>query len=544
MIFSLAGSSKQASSVADAVSHGKGRFINMGKNIVFFADGTWNDPASKTNVHKLFEVLAGDDDRRVPRDGNIDVHSIRNAKNQVAYYVNGVGARGTHEQILGGTMGVGLHARVLDGYLLISRAYKPGDKIYLFGFSRGAYTVRSLAGLIAAVGLMPARQARSRGTRARANELWWRFKNGERTAQADAPDRNDPAPIVLIGVWDTVGSLGIPFFNGVHAFDWLEKKFFDFADKDLNKRVQYGRHALAIDESRADFKPTLWNAREGIEQRWFVGVHSDVGGGYPRCGLSDITLGWMIAEAANLGLVIDRSKTAGLAPDVLQDRHDETQKFIWQIRPHGPRDIPMSALFYPSVEERLADREDYRPASLVQFRQFSRFFTPATTKKKEKLIAPDICGPTLCLAPGKSVIVEVFAARWWNSTGLEVSAGESYRITAKDKWTDWHYTTDADGYEKRNLRPLCWARRVRDAPWFRLIASVAHDPTLETNTPSFWKATIDSFTGLDSGAQLVAIGKSGQIKIEHDGYLYLFANDAVATYENNSGSLTVEVKRM
>jgi uncharacterized protein (DUF2235 family) len=308
----------------------------MPKNIVFFADGTGNDRAHgfKTNVAKLSDraenmrVSAGgptwQDLSGSALDAEVDHPDIR----QITSYDAGVGTE--MGDLVSRATGSGISRNIQDGYDFIVRFYAPEDRIFLFGFSRGAYTVRSLAGLIGLCGIA------QRGTRdggdlrhdrvARAktaSEAYAVYKTGSGQGEAGREARltaakafrkthayvehRDPAARApyFIGVWDTVRSLGVP----LGYKDW-ELSFWPhrFHDHDLNAYVRYAFHALSIDDRRQQFLPTLWNeptkAQETgdpvgqvFEQVWFPGVHSDVGGGYHDSGLSDIALDWMIDKA-------------------------------------------------------------------------------------------------------------------------------------------------------------------------------------------------------------------------------------------------------
>lgn len=211
--------------------------------------------------------------------------------------------------------------RIVRGYTYISRNYQPGDHIYIVGFSRGAYTARALAGMIATQGLLKTSfKSGSPESYQAATDAWFYYRNSvkvkDETLFADlmtavlnksfwtlvksifnphlssndfiAVDR-----IASVVVWDTVGAMGIPKFN-VQNKELVDA--FRFADEVLSKKVRLGLHAIALDEKRELFKPTLWNAGGNVLQRVFIGGHADVGGGYMEKGLSDITLGWMITQ--------------------------------------------------------------------------------------------------------------------------------------------------------------------------------------------------------------------------------------------------------
>ena len=353
----------------------------MAKNIVLCADGTWNRPSIHTNVGRLFNLLPGEP-HAVAKTQDIDAFLSRDIPEQTAFYLEGVGARVSHNDPLAGATGTGLHGKVLDGYLLISRIYQPGDAIFLFGFSRGAYTVRSLAALIAKAGLLTPALAAQKDSRELANQRWWAFKFQNASLPPEAPDANDPAPIRFVGVWDTVGALGVPFFNGIDAIDTLERHFFDFANLDLSERVRYGRQALAIDEKREDFVPSLWNPRHDVVQLWFPGVHSDVGGGYPFKGLADISFDWMLRQAGQPDVGLRFHPASGLNPDPLADRHESADSFVWALR-SAPRDIPDDAQFHPCVHERFAGRiTGHRPSPIIRR---SPRFTRALRSRKSSI---------------------------------------------------------------------------------------------------------------------------------------------------------------
>jgi adenylate kinase family enzyme len=258
---------------------------------------------------------------------------------QVAEYLHGVGDSDNFlVRTLGGTIGAGLVTRIVRGYTFISRNYRDGDKIFIVGFSRGAYTARALAGLIANEGLLDATKidltdkihayrlgsavwfANRRKVNARINASWFDRLEG---IVADLPglltqtppaDKLIPAPIEAVAVWDTVGALGIPEFTMT-----LERvDAFQFADRKLSPAVQHGVHAVAVDEQRADFEPTLWDPDPRIVQALFPGAHGDVGGGFPvsgnESGLSDCTLSWMIGQLTGLGVQFAATPTYNAMP--------------------------------------------------------------------------------------------------------------------------------------------------------------------------------------------------------------------------------------
>jgi uncharacterized protein (DUF2235 family) len=267
------------------------------KRLVVCCDGTWNAPDSRhvTNVEKIARTVETD-------------LGLTGGVQQLVLYLEGVGSRGYRaDQVLGGALGLGLFANVVAGYRFLALNFEPGDEVYVFGFSRGAYTARSLAGMAARVGLLT-RDALVADQLGPAED---RYRHPERVqADSDASFRekycHPDTPIRMLGVFDTVGALGVP---GVLA------RRYRFHDVRLSAQVQCARQALATDERRVQFAPCLWEAEadarardEGtgrVQQVWFPGVHSDVGGGYPDSGLSDTALQWMVTEARRCGLVFD-----------------------------------------------------------------------------------------------------------------------------------------------------------------------------------------------------------------------------------------------
>lgn len=342
----------------------------MPKNIVVCTDGTWNHPAATdiasqdstpadTNVYKLFAWLAGDVQTRSPTT------CVKAFADQVAFYDDGVGADGIWAvRVAEGATGAGLELKLRDCYQFVSQQYEAGDRLYLCGFSRGAFTARSFGGMLTRCGV-PAR--------ARLNDIFashafdvYRRNDPAVTAQYRADYQCQDVAIEVIGVWDTVGALGIP----LGLFSALDHVLFRFHDTALHSNVRFGYHALAIDEKRESFVPTLWDAREGVEQVWFAGVHADIGGGYNEIGLSDIALAWMLKKLQPHGLLFgEHVFGANGQPIVTGDpqmipMHDSYKPPFLTIRP-AVRAIPPASAIHVSVQQR-CDRVQppYHPANL------------------------------------------------------------------------------------------------------------------------------------------------------------------------------------
>jgi len=259
----------------------------MSRVLVICCDGTWNKPDQKggpTNVTRMTRAVLP----RAP-DGT----------EQLVYYDQGVGTGEWPDRILGGTLGVGLGQNVQEAYRFLALNFEPGDRLAMFGFSRGAYTVRSLAGLVNLVGLL------RKGDLDRMEQVWDYYRTPPEKRGTDALDvvwTADRRPGVdLLGVWDTVGALGIPG-NGLGR---IGRRRHEFHDVTLGRKVKRAYHALAVDERRSSFVPAIWDTSgaapdQEVEQVWFTGAHSNVGGGYPDATLADQAFLWMVDKARPL----------------------------------------------------------------------------------------------------------------------------------------------------------------------------------------------------------------------------------------------------
>ena len=274
----------------------------MTKQIALYFDGTWNsaDQAFPTDVTKLHQAT---------KEGEA------NGKDQVVFYDEGVGVEGIWlERILGGVSGRGLEENIAQGYKKLIDEHEDGDEIYLFGYSRGAYTGRSLAGLIRNCGILrPEHMARIPGAR----KLYRKRGSGPESDEAKQlkDQYSKVADIHFIGVWDTVRSRGLPLKFIGRLYNWR----FSFHDVTLSRSVKHAYHAIAIDEKRGPFKPSIWSnlpiTEQSVEQVWFAGVHSNIGGGAPDPGLSEIALSWIAGKARDSGLELDWS----LLPEISQE---------------------------------------------------------------------------------------------------------------------------------------------------------------------------------------------------------------------------------
>lgn len=334
----------------------------MKKRIVICSDGTWNRPEEDlekdvpTNVLRLARAI-----RPVAFDG----------VPQQVFYDWGVGSY--HDKVVGGATGRGLTKNIVDGYRYITQNYAPGDEIFLFGFSRGAYTVRALCGMINNCGILKRPDAR---LTTKAFELYRKpgpsnHPEGENSKAFRKAHSHPSRAVAFVGVWDTVGAMGIPFsFLGM--FDDKD----EFYDTKIGPNVRVARHALALDEWREDFEPTVWQPRENLDlkQVWFAGSHSDVGGSYApdkRDGtlLSDIPLGWMMDQAKLAGLRFERHLRDGLKPNSLSKLNVSRRSF-YRIKAKYFRDVDHElgdVLIHRSVKERFDGDASYRSKNLIRF---------------------------------------------------------------------------------------------------------------------------------------------------------------------------------
>jgi hypothetical protein len=294
------------------------------KRLVLCLDGTWNADDSQriTNIVRIRDLI------------NPKLETANGVEYQRVYYHNGVGTGlTTRDRILGGATGAGLGHNVRSAYRFLSQTYKPEVEIYIFGFSRGAFTARSLAGYVGGSGLLKPEFCSAE------NEMRaWKFyhtppddrhpQEFEELAKLSFPT----VKIRLLGVFDTVGALGVP----LEWFRSWNRKRFEFHNVTLGTNIEYAFHALAIDEKRGPFQASLWQYPnhknfEHVEQVWFPGVHANVGGGYENTGLSDMALHWMLSriEARHVGLQMVSDWKQTVTPNELGTLYESRSAAYW-----------------------------------------------------------------------------------------------------------------------------------------------------------------------------------------------------------------------
>lgn len=519
------------------------------RHLVICCDGTWNRAdqskdgvPTPTNVRLFHNLLAARGQDR---------------GTQVVQYFSGVGADGSAaSRFVDGGTGNGLYRNIMNAYMWLAREYRPGDLISAVGFSRGAYTVRSVVAMLTCCGLVSlppdgrgswrtVRRVFEDGYQDRTRNPDWadglQFHDGFGPPSDHGEQEVLGERIEFLGVWDTVGSLGIPDQLGLlNLFD--EHDEVAFVDTHLNPGVRCARHAVALDERRGPFAPTLWTTPEGevhqdpprVVQTWFPGVHSDVGGGYREHGLSDGALRWMIDEAAahsGLAFTGQAKRIEGDAFDVL---HDSCTGFYERLAP-VPRNVPRVDGGDSSVHESAVARHKAPPPRQDRYR-------PTEDVPRD--------------GDGPPRTVPVFAHETWSATGLYLERG-TYELTAEGEWVDKDDAAGPGGvvaptflgrvargfgdlagaaeYAWREVadNPLAevpFSRRVEKSPWMQLVVVVAN-------------GAYDS-AGRPLAPQELPVGRGPvTLRVARPGYLYGFANDAWGFYGNNRGSVALTVRR-
>lgn len=349
------------------------------KRLVVCCDGTWNTPDQKdrgvmrpTNVVKLARLV-------VPQD--------RNGVAQKVHYDRGVGTGDFIDRVFGGLFGVGLAHNIREAYEFLSQNYDDGDQVFLFGFSRGAYTVRRTVGMVRKCQLLP----KDLGDEARGAaigegyDIFLRRGGGPDSDAAQAFRKKygcRPVAIRCLGVWDTVGAYGIGGVLGQLTSGASKARFHDSR---LSSIVERAYQAVAIDETRRLFQPNLWEQgptalkekRQVLEQSWFAGVHSNVGGGYEDSGLSDITLWWMATRAEAAGLELDSKWHDHIEPNEFGElRESRTGLYFLMgkaLRPLGVQKNSLEKSHNSAMDRMARDPAGYAPANLVAYRDSKEF---------------------------------------------------------------------------------------------------------------------------------------------------------------------------
>jgi uncharacterized protein (DUF2235 family) len=520
-----------------------------GRRIVIFCDGTSNKPdqlsdgeAAPTNVYRLYRDLQKDESQTAWYDPGVGTETSSQAvkgatAGRIAAMIGwlqgsqGAGLYVKFRTIVEAGFGVGITENIVQAYTEIVRQYRPGDRIYLIGFSRGAYTARCVAGVIRRCGLLTAENIRYcpdivRLYRTRKESTW------NVPIRPELIHKQLPA-IEFLGLFDAVGSLGVPMWGW--WFNW--RLFFRNTplSTDPSPICAHVYHALAMDERRSQFFPTpfdetrpdeTWN--KTLEQLWFRGAHCDVGGGYADRGLSDVTLEWMLNACIAHGLVFKGKLFAELRPDPLARMHDELQRQpAWRLMGSWPRWHPVDRLLHPSVMAR---------ANAIH--ALGRHDMRKVGSSPQRFI--------------------VGAQREWDRTGLILEGdGTRYLLKWKEgKWRDKDCPPcDPAGQPGRDFFRWLFRfrRRLPQRNYMMLCISIAHPrqwPLREGGLARllryvFWRDPVEM------REQVAPIGcdfdKHDSVIVQNNGtagILYAFANDAWMTAANNSGGLEMTIERL
>jgi hypothetical protein len=400
---------------------------------LYVFDGTWNEdenaPEQDTNVVRFRGIYEGP-----------------------VEYREGVGTRfGTVGRILGGVFGVGGRSRIEEMYDAAKRNWETGDRIFdVVGFSRGAALAVHFVNVLAEQGL--------------------KLSNGS----VEKPK------IRFLGVWDIVGSFGFPI-DFIIKFQHIN---LGWTIDRVPSAVQNCFHAMALDERRQAFRVTRLKASPQVEERWFKGVHGDVGGGNGNVGRNAIALHWMLEQARACGLPISNDEI-----DLAAAQRDPLARIAENFDPV---------------------RNSRRPTQAAD-----RYHPTATAKR---------------LQVNESATFPVRAADRYNWAGVRLEGGASYRleVSGNQKWQDASISCGAEGWTSESL------------PWYKE-AVVSHFEKDRRLPPANWFELIGAVD--DEDTDLFRIGKGCQLTAPKDGDLHAFANDVRTRYGNNTGQLNVTVTR-
>jgi len=493
------------------------------RNLIVCCDGTWNEETSDedTNVEVVSKALVTND-------------------RQLVKYLRGVGATGHRaEDLFQGGTGTGISDQIMDGYSWLADNYQEGDRIFLFGFSRGAYAARSIAGWISNCGLLLGANVDAIADHYGVYKTRAEKRSPSKSAQVATP------LIHFLGAWDTVGALGIPVFGMQFNVRCLWDN--SFHDLSLSDNIEHAYHAVACDDIRSSFlptlfvKPTTWKGKE-FEQVWFRGVHSDVGGGYNdgKRTLANVALHWMVTKAKSAGASFDEARLDGYACKLEAAEPHDSYEGAMVAAVSWPRWAPVATSptdpeYDPSV--------GYLHSSVVDI-------SALPAEKANNTLWRRMASYSKV---GDAHTVEVEANRHWCRTGLILRKDHTYEISAEGNLRDGVISCDANGWSNVLYRALEFSRRIPQANWMELCGIVSSDPRIESKDRGLaqWlklvlKEDPEEYRRLvfRIGRGPVTIGNGTQRQLADSGFLWLFVNDAWTNYGNNSGTLTVTVRRI
>lgn len=486
--------------------------------LIICLDGTWNgiDDKFATNIKKIYDLLEGETKR-------LDKNYSEDA--QFKYYHPGVGSEGTYfEKITGGAIALGIESIIKSSYAWLGRNYKKGDKIYIFGFSRGALAGTILSDLIIRVGLLDfSYNSLDKDMWNKTDKIFDIYKDGnlkfpqEWVFHQFNSEKNE---IEFLGVFDTVEAY-------IGDYKELVAQIFKKStnkkstkrllgnDFKISKQILNARHALSLDEKRIPFTPLVWKGIDRIDKKvkqiWFSGVHCDIGGGYEDSTLSNITLKWMVDEVNQLNNKLKFKPNLFENLDKLKIDsqaliHDSYTEFYKKFTGSQPRSIPNlsrnnkdSFSIHPSVFERM----DNPPLGQGDYRLQREFDSQS-----------------------KSITLNIYASREWNETGIYIEKNKYYKFSTRGEWFDGNDSCDSEG-----MIDSIKNGRIENSnfPWFCMVGMVAMGGESTGNCSAM---EYEPFI----------IKKETIFHSNWEGYLYCFANDK-RNYEDNKGriELTIEI---
>ena len=512
------------------------------KKLIVCVDGTWNTPTKEdngepapTNVFKFYRALNTE------------------CEDQCAYYHAGIGTKGGRlKNILDGAFGNSLEDHIRDVYLWLAERYEEKDKVCLLGFSRGAFTVRCVASMLKNPGLVKFGQDKSLQTKRRAVERAYKaYANSDKKENFCMPNdqfhnNGEPVPVEFLGVWDTVGALGIPDELEIINLLFDRKDRWGFHNTALSDNVKTARHAMAIDEIRASFTVCRWDPDSfcsndvDVEEKWFPGVHGDIGGGYSDSSLSDLALDWMIDQAKEKDLQFHDSVQSQMQGNPLGVMH-QSYKGVFAAFRSRPRRVP-----------KIEESDQTLDNSVIQ-------------RQQARLINAFDYWPTRQLEPGDHATVEIQSNERWSQTGLFVRKDETYQFDSQGEWMDkgdicnWHGTERDDKvtlgdfvrrafsivgkterwFPKETIADLPNTKRFESAKWFELVGVVANDGGKSESVKNDGSPSPHSYF-----QPCKHTDAEHPFTVNADGYLYAFANDAWTRYDNNRGSVLLKITRL
>lgn len=503
------------------------------KRLIVCCDGTWNTPEMicPTNVVKIAQAI--------PDVGNDQIP-------QIVFYDEGIGTQNVLDKFAGGALGKGIDLNVQQAYRFLALNYKTGDEIYLFGFSRGAYTVRSLAGMIGHAGLLDRYQITE------VKEAYELYRNNQSSETAECKsfrkiNKSLVSDITFMGCWDTVEALGLPNKIDFIKIDEAFKNRYRFINPKLGKHIKRAAHAVAINETREEFNVTLMKkhstatARQ-VTEEWFPGDHGSVGGGTNhKRPLSDVTLKWIMQQTEKS---TDLRFDMELAPYSLLEDHtvyfDEEASFIYSQK---FRTIPKNAIFHMSAINRYIDIPNYEHALPENVNELIQKVSVGL-RPKLKLLKRETE-----IKVGAKVHALIFSKNHENKTNIKFVKNGTYRLSVANTqfWKDgdlipcsangWNLNDNMEMKFKNIARSIIkigekFRLKVIDAAeWFELIGRVKGT-----------RKNIDFRIG--DGRRL----KNSLYVAKKAGTFYAFANDAktflVDKYGDNKGWVVLEVERV